>query len=59
MNTIVKNDYATEEDIDAIKKRVASQITECVKFAEESPWPDESELYGDIYVQKDYPFILD
>jgi len=30
-----------------------------VKFAEESPWPDDSELYADIYVDKDYPFITD
>jgi len=30
-----------------------------VKFAEESPWPDDSELYKDIYADKDYPFITD
>ncbi len=59
MNTIVENDFATEKDIDEIKDRVTAQIKECVKFAEESPYPDDSELYKDIYVQEDYPFITD
>ncbi len=59
MNTIVANDFATEDDINAIKDRVSAQIKECVKFAEDSPYPDDSELYKDIYVQNDYPFITD
>jgi len=30
-----------------------------VKFAEDSPYPTADELYKDVYVQQDYPFILD
>jgi pyruvate dehydrogenase E1 component alpha subunit len=30
-----------------------------VKFAEESPWPDDSEVFKDIYVDEDYPYITD
>ncbi len=59
MNTIAENNYASESDIEEIKKRVTAKITECVKFAEDSPYPDESELYKDIYVENDYPFIKD
>ncbi len=44
------------EDIDA---KVKAEVDESVKFAEESPWPDASELYTDVYVEKDYPFIKD
>ena len=32
-------------------------IEESVKFAEDSSEPDPSELYKDVYKQKDYPFI--
>jgi pyruvate dehydrogenase E1 component alpha subunit len=34
-------------------------VAESVKFAEESPWPDDSEVYKDIYVDENYPFITD
>jgi pyruvate dehydrogenase E1 component alpha subunit len=44
------------EDIDA---KVKAEVDESVKFAEESPWPEASELYTDVYVEKDYPFIKD
>ena len=32
-------------------------VDESVKFAEESPDLEPHELYEDVYVQKDYPFI--
>jgi pyruvate dehydrogenase E1 component alpha subunit len=35
------------------------EVDECVKFAEESPWPDDNELYKDIYADADYPYITD
>jgi pyruvate dehydrogenase E1 component alpha subunit len=30
-----------------------------VQFAEESPFPDDSELLKDIYTQVDYPFLAE
>jgi len=36
---------------------VKALVDESVKFAEESPYPEVEELYHDVYVQKDYPFI--
>lgn len=57
--TILDNKYATQEDIDAIDKRVEAEVEDSVKFAEESPWPDDSEVLKDIYVDQNYPFIVD
>jgi pyruvate dehydrogenase E1 component alpha subunit len=57
--TILKKKYATEAEIEAINERIKKEVDDCVTFAEESPFPDASELYTDNYVQPDYPFILD
>lgn len=57
--TILKNKFATEEDLNAIDKRVAEKVDASVKFAEESPWPDDSEVLKDIVLTPDYPFIVD
>lgn len=57
---VLKNDFKIPEaDIEAINERVKTEVDESVKFAEESPWPDDSELLKDVYVQEDYPFITD
>ena len=53
---ILKKKFATEEEIKAIKDKIKAEIEEAVKFAEESPFPDPSELYEDNYLQKDFPF---
>ncbi|MFN7015501.1 MAG: thiamine pyrophosphate-dependent enzyme, partial [Bacteroidia bacterium] len=55
--TIRKNKFATEPEIEAIEERVKQQVEEAVKFAEESPFPTPEDLYKDVYVQADYPFI--
>ena len=49
----------TEEEIRQINERVDVAVAESVKFAEESPWPDDSEVYKDVYVDQQYPFIKD
>ncbi|MBC8034771.1 MAG: pyruvate dehydrogenase (acetyl-transferring) E1 component subunit alpha, partial [Chitinophagaceae bacterium] len=59
LKTILENKFATQEEIDAINKRVEDSVNESVKFAEESPWPDESEVLKDVYVDQNYPFIVD
>ncbi len=57
--TIVENDYATKEELEEINKATKKEIKEAQKYADESPYPDEEELYTDIYTQSDYPFIKD
>jgi len=59
LQTILTKKFATQEEIDAINKRVNDTVTESVKFAEESPWPDDSEVLKDIYIDQHYPFIVD
>jgi pyruvate dehydrogenase E1 component alpha subunit len=59
LKTILANKYASDAEIKNIDERVAAIVAESVKFAEESPWPDDSEVLKDIYVDKEYPFIVD
>jgi len=59
LDTILSKKYGTQEEIDAINKRVNDTVTASVKFAEESPWPDDSEVLKDIYLDQNYPFIVD
>ncbi|MEM9848643.1 MAG: pyruvate dehydrogenase (acetyl-transferring) E1 component subunit alpha [Bacteroidota bacterium] len=56
---ILEEKIATEAEIKAIKNEIKAEIAEAVKFAQESPYPDASELWTDNYVQEDYPFIRD
>jgi pyruvate dehydrogenase E1 component alpha subunit len=57
--TILENNFATQAELDAIDARINTVVEDCVKFAEESPWPDDSELLKDVYIDENYPFIVD
>ncbi|QBQ39989.1 pyruvate dehydrogenase (acetyl-transferring) E1 component subunit alpha [Sphingobacterium psychroaquaticum] len=56
---ILENNYADEAWFAEVEADVKKVVDESVKFAEESPYPDASEIYDDVYVQKDYPFVMD
>lgn len=57
LNTIKENKWLKENEIEDINNWVKNEVAESVKFAEESPYPDAAELYEDVYIQKDYPYI--
>ncbi|MBC7946372.1 MAG: pyruvate dehydrogenase (acetyl-transferring) E1 component subunit alpha [Chitinophagaceae bacterium] len=57
--TILDSKFASEKDLAAIDKRVDDIVVESVKFAEESPWPGDDEVLKDVYMDKNYPFIVD
>ena len=59
LQIIKENKFATDEEIKAINERIDKVVEDSVTFAEESPWPDESEVLKDVYVDKNYPFIVD
>jgi pyruvate dehydrogenase E1 component alpha subunit len=59
LKTIKENNFATDEEIEAINKRVNDAVEASVKFAEESPWPAEDELLKDVLTEENYPFITD
>src|SRR5690606_12072815 len=56
---IKKENWATEAEIEVINERVKKEVEEAVTFAEESPYPEDSALYHDIYAEDDYPYITD
>jgi pyruvate dehydrogenase E1 component alpha subunit len=58
-NTILANKYATEAELKAIDDKITAIVEGSVKFAEESPWPDDSEVLKDVYIDQSYPFIVD
>lgn len=59
LKTILENKYATQEEINAINAKINAIVEESVRFAEESPWPDDSEVMKDVYVDANYPFDVD
>lgn len=58
-HTILKNKFATEAELDAIEEAIIQQVEASVTFAEESALPDASLLFRDVYVENDYPYIMD
>ena len=55
--SMVKFKFGDEAYFKSVETDVKRQVEECVKFAEESEYPDPEEAYKDIYMQEDYPFI--
>lgn len=58
-NKLQKNFGVTDEEIEDINDRVKNEVAEAVQFADESPYPDDDEIYKDVYAEDDYPFITD
>ncbi len=55
---IIKDEkYASDDEIAALDKAVKDKVSECQKFAEESPFPDKNVMYDVVYDQEDYPFL--
>ncbi len=56
--TILSKKYMTQEQLDTMEVEVEQEVADSAEFAENSPFPDISELYTDVY-QTDYPFIVE
>ncbi|MEM6647987.1 MAG: pyruvate dehydrogenase (acetyl-transferring) E1 component subunit alpha [Bacteroidota bacterium] len=54
---ILEHDLSDNDALDVIDDEVKAEVMASVEFAENSPFPDESTIYEDIYTQKDYPFL--
>ncbi|MDA8956357.1 pyruvate dehydrogenase (acetyl-transferring) E1 component subunit alpha [Flavobacteriales bacterium] len=59
LETIRENKFASEKEIEKMQDEVKEIILDAIKFAEESPFPTEKDLYDSVYEQSDYPFIKD
>ncbi|HOK17997.1 MAG TPA: pyruvate dehydrogenase (acetyl-transferring) E1 component subunit alpha [Caldisericia bacterium] len=46
---LLDNNVVTEEELKAIQNRIQQEIDDAVKFAEESPYPEDNEAVKDIY----------
>ncbi len=58
-HTILENGYASQEELQAIDQKINAIVEESVRFAEESPWPSDDEVLKDVYIDQNYPFIVD
>lgn len=47
---LTENGIATDAELDAIEAQVAEEVEAAVKFAEESPFPDMSVAFEDVWV---------
>jgi TPP-dependent pyruvate/acetoin dehydrogenase alpha subunit len=47
---LLENDLATQEELDAVDQQALSDVADAIKFADESPFPDDSELMTDVYI---------
>lgn len=54
---IFKHEIATQADLDKIDAKIDEIVEDSVRFAEESPYPEAHELYEDVYITPNYPYI--
>ena len=57
LRMIQSNKWLSQTESDEIGAWVKKEVDESVEFAENSPYPEAHELYEDIYMQTDYPYI--
>ena len=57
LSVIKSNKWLSEKELSDIDAWVKNEVDESVTFAENSPYPEAEELYKDVYVQADYPYI--
>jgi len=57
LQIIKANKWLNDTEIEDITAWVKKEVEESVEFAENSPYPEAHELYEDVYMQADYPYI--
>jgi pyruvate dehydrogenase E1 component alpha subunit len=55
---ILREKFATEAELEAMEDQILERVAKSVEFAENSDYPDPSELYTDVY-EGNYPYIMD
>ena len=46
---LLEQGLATQEEVSEVQEQVAAAVEEALEFARESPYPDESDLFTDMY----------
>ena len=57
LHIIEDNKWLKKSEIEDISNWVKKEVEEAIEFAENSPYPDGSELYEDVYKEPNYPYI--
>jgi pyruvate dehydrogenase E1 component alpha subunit len=47
---LLEEGIAGQAELDSLREKAGAVVQEAVKFAEESPWPEDSEVFNDIFV---------
>ena len=53
-NFLVEEGFASEKELDDVKKNVEKEVADSIDFAERSPWPKPEEALTDIFVTPYY-----
>ncbi len=48
---LVESGIATDEELDALEAEVLAEVEDAVRFADESPYPDPSVAFADLYTE--------
>lgn len=56
--TLISKKWMTAKEIETLEEDIDQQVEDAIEFADNSPFPDPSELYTDVY-EEDYPFIVE
>ena len=59
LKVIKDNKWLSDAKIKETQDWVKKEVSESIEFAENSPYPDAEELYDDVYVESDYPYIVE
>jgi len=51
-NHLLEHKIATRETIEKMKEKIRNEIDTAQEFAENSPWPEEAELWEDVFSGK-------
>ncbi|MSP58228.1 MAG: pyruvate dehydrogenase (acetyl-transferring) E1 component subunit alpha [Flavobacteriaceae bacterium] len=57
--SILEKKYATELELDLIEEGIINEVDASVVFAENADYPEARDLFKDVYVENDYPYITD
>ena len=48
--TIIKKKISSKKELEKINKNIIKEIKEAAEFAQQSPFPEDKELYTDVYL---------
>lgn len=54
---ILNKNIADEKKLEEIHEKVENEILDAIEFADNSDFPDDDELYKDVYAEDDFPYL--